>query len=230
MSSLHRALSRLHDLHGLENVALSSIPLPGSMIRSLCLPSPPSSYLNLLPRPPPAWYTGVAADDEDREALVCFASTKTGGVLSTWAFALPTVHGYFSGVGDLFSAMTMAHYKRSPEVSDLPPLPHAVSRALLTVQQVLLQTHLHALAQVSKQSTTKPSSAPAEKTAHQSRASASVIPSDNELDGPPELNGVPGRKAKRMQLRELRLIAERALIADGGEGWPGALVNWSTII
>lgn len=226
LSTLHLALSRLHTDHSLPHITLSSLPLPVSLIQRLELPAPPSSYTSLLPEPAPPWYDAVGKGNPSDEVLVCFASSYTNGKLDTWAFALPTIRGYFSGVGDLFSAMTLAHFDGARTDHNLPPLPYAVSKALLTVQQILLRTHVFSLVQSGAQdnSQTLPANDPA-------FVNQSVLPSDSELDSlPPEaLNGVK-RKARRMRLRELRLIAERDLIVNGGEGWPGQRLQWESIL
>ncbi len=224
MSTLYDALTALHTTYGVKHVALSSIPLPVSLVSSLGVPPPPSSYTRLLPESHPPWYDAVGVAEGDEEVLVCFSSTYAVGELETYAFALPTIRGYFSGVGDLFSALVLGHYQR-PENSptDLPPLPFAVSRALLTVQQILLRTHLFSLNTAgSGTATPKPlREGPPEPD--------SIIPSDTELDNAEPLNpSDPKRRARRMRVREMRVVQERALIADGGEGWPCVKVDWNT--
>ena len=155
--------------------------------------------------------------------LVCFASTNTDDGLDTWAFCLPTVQGYFSGVGDLFSAMVLAHFKDGHET--LPPLVHAVSKALLAVQQVLLRTHLYSLSQASAYGAATP------RPLHpQTQSHDSVLPTDSELDAAVPVNKDPKRKAKRMRLRELRVVQERQLLQDRGEGWPGKKLDWATLL
>ncbi|GMK55229.1 hypothetical protein CspeluHIS016_0202850 [Cutaneotrichosporon spelunceum] len=224
ISTLYQALTALHTTYGVKHVALSSVSLPVSLVSSLRIPPPPSSYTRLLPESHPPWYDAVGVANDDEEVLVCFSSTYTNGELETYAFALPTIRGYFSGVGDLFSALVLGHYLR-PEnsASDLPPLAFAVSRALLTVQQILLRTHLFSLTAASSGTTTP------QPVREGPPAPDSIIPSDTELDDAPL--GNPSdikRRARRMRLREMRVVQERALIADGGEAWPGVEVDWKT--
>lgn len=224
MSTLYDALTALHTTYGVKHVALSSIPLPESLLSSLGVPPPPSSYTRLLPESHPPWYDAVGVAEGDEEVLVCFSSTYTEGELETYAFALPTIRGYFSGVGDLFSALVLGHYLRPEnQASDLPPLPFAVSRALLTVQQILLRTHLFSLSAAGSGTSTPKS------LREGTPAPDSIIPSDTELDNAPPPNpSDPKRRARRMRVREMRVVQERALIADGGEGWPGVKVDWKT--
>ncbi|WWC89185.1 pyridoxal kinase [Kwoniella dendrophila CBS 6074] len=227
MTTLHDALQHIHTTNSLSHVAFSSIPLPISLVTKLNLPPPPTSYLSLLPDPTPPWYDAVGVGEPEDEVLVCFASTWQNGDIQTWAFALPTIRGYFSGVGDLFSAMVLAHFENPDSRSDLPPLPYAVSKALLTVQQILLRTHIHSLVQtgVSGAATPRP-------LHHLSgEQHSAVIPSDAELDAVnPSNPGDPRRKAKRMRLRELRVVQERTLIVNGGEGWPGQKLDWASVL
>lgn len=226
LSTLYDALKALHTTYGVQHVVVSSIPLPVSLVSGLGVPAPPKSYTRLLPEVHPPWYDAVGVAEGDEEVLVCFASTWNCSTLETFAFALPTIRGYFSGVGDLFSALVLGHYQRPEEpASQLPPLAFAVSRALLTVQQILLRTHLHSLT-VAASGTATP------KPLHEGPpASDSIIPSDTELDNAPPLNpSDPKRKARRMRLREMRVVQERALIVDGGEGWPGVKVDWDTVV
>lgn len=62
--------------------------------------------------------------------------------MRTWAFGLPTIDIPFTGTGDLLSALCAAYFD---PLNSSSPLADAVSKALLTVQQILLKTHLHAL-------------------------------------------------------------------------------------
>lgn len=120
VSSFHDlklSLDLLHD--SVPNVALSSIELPDAMIAQLDLPPPPDAYSALASTAPAS-----------TSKLICVASSRT----ETYAYAVPAIDGYFSGVGDLFSALVIAHYSES--------LPEAVSRALYGVQQILLRTHI----------------------------------------------------------------------------------------
>lgn len=112
---------------------------------------------------------------EDLTLLLCFASTKIANddMPQTYAFALPQIEGYFSGVGDLFSALLLGFYNgistpleefatrnrfKSGDIApashentdhrtstELTPFAAAVSKALMGVQLILLKTHLWSL-------------------------------------------------------------------------------------
>jgi pyridoxine kinase len=139
LKTLHAALHRLHTEYSLPHIVISSIPLPYAVANQLVSP-PPSAYTALLPDPLPAAYHPVSS--ETPEILVCVASswTEEGG-MRTWAYGLPTIDVPFTGTGDLLSALCAAWF----DVSTPSPLADAVAKALLTVQQILLKTHIHAL-------------------------------------------------------------------------------------
>lgn len=220
LETLHEALQSLHLRDRVPHVVVSSVPLPGGLVASLGVPPPPKSYTELLPETQPPWYDAVDTASPEDDVLVCFASSCTNGRIETYAFALPTIRGYFSGVGDLFSALTLGHYENPDEAASHSPLVHAVSKALLGVQQVLLKTHLYSLS-VSASGATTP---------RPLKDYESVIPSDTELDNAVPLNPAdPKRKAKRMRIREMRVVPERRLLLDGGEGWPGTRIDWDVI-
>jgi pyridoxine kinase len=195
LPTLHTALHRLHTENSLSHIAFSSIPLRQETVQRLGLPNPPQSYTNLLPDNLPEAYNAVEWNNPDHEVLVCFASSWSDSGLETWAFALPTILVPFTGTGDFLSALVAAWYDPSASSNGMSPLATALSKALLTVQQILLRTHIHALAQVTDTND----------------ASKDDVKS----------------KAQILRKRELRIIPERSLITDGGEGWPGSRVDWS---
>lgn len=198
LSTLHTALNRLHTENSLSHIAFSSIPLRQETVQELGLPSPPQSYTSLLPDNLPEAYNAVQWNQPDHEVLVCFASTWSDSGMETWAFALPTILVPFTGTGDLLSALVAAWYDPASSSSGMSPLASAVSKALLTVQQILLRTHIHALAQVT------------DTTAGESSSTKNVR-----------------SKAQVLRKRELRIIPERSLITEVGEGWPGSRIDWS---
>lgn len=198
--------------------------MSADLVQGLHLPTPPKSYNRLLPDPLPPWYETAESGGSDHKVLVCFASSWTKGDIETWGFALPTIRGYFSGVGDLFSAMVLANFN-STSGSRPSTLAYAVSKALLTVQQILLRTHLHSISQSGSSGSATPR--PIQPT--HTLSLDSIIPSDSELDSIVPHPGDPKRKAKRMRIRELRLVQERDLIDNGEEGWPGKQLDWTSI-
>jgi len=162
------------------------------------------------------------------------ASTWHDGDMDTWAFALPTIRAYFSGVGDLFSAMVLAHFD-TPHASSkgTPSFTQAVSRALLTVQQILLRTHLFAVSNVG------PSGAAISRSLHHSPVDGdgrdSRVERVTQSDGESENDRPTGSheakpKAKTMRMRELRIIQERALLDNANQGWPGRKLDWAAIL
>ena len=193
----------------MPHVCLSSIPLPVKLMSKLGVPAPPASYTRLLPSAHPPWYdaVGLEMDDDDdvlgklcehvrrrqaRDARVCAADDP--GLL-------------FGCGGFVFGARVGRLQGRAGRDNGLR---YAVSRASLTVQQILLRTHIYSL-QVAADGSATPLA--------EGAPSDAVIPSDAELDDAPPLNPAdPKRKARRMRLREMRVVQERALIVDGGRG------------
>lgn len=212
LTSLHALLTHLHSTYDLPHIIITSFSLPSSTPLPT-LPPPPKAYLDRLASAPDAkaW--------EAYPRLLSVASSSTPSGLQTTLTQFPEVPGYFSGVGDLFSALTCAHYLPSSETcSTLPsrapsPTPGAktlsdlsiaAGRALLTTQQILLSTHLKATA------STRPTDDGGEGDS-----------SDEEAD-----ESDRKRRVKRMRKRELNLIGRRGRgdIESGGV-WPGAEVD-----
>jgi len=69
-------------------------------------------------------------DDHDHEAAIS----------KVYAITIPRIKGYFSGVGDLFSALVLGHFEPS---SGSDALCRATSAALSTTQSILLATQEH---------------------------------------------------------------------------------------
>lgn len=134
--------------------------------------------------------------------------------MNTWAFALPTIDVPFTGTGDLLSALCTAWYGLAPatatsDSSSMSPLAWALSKALLTVQQILLRTYLHMLDLNARDGMPGGTDA--------TEGSASATATD------------VSQRAQQLRRRELRLVQERALIADGGAGWEGRRVDWEKV-
>jgi len=168
-ASLRHALTKLHKEYRVSNVAISSIPLTGRPWLAALLPGSI--------QPP---------DDRDEEWLLCIASSvdesesESPDTSAVYAQCVPLLPGYFSGVGDLFSALVLAHYDPDPDSpGPLPPLPAAVSQALTKTHAVLCRTSEYA-AQLPE---------------------AERLPTDDERDAVD-----PMRKVRRMRGRELRLV------------------------
>lgn len=212
------------------------------------------------------------AKETEDEILVCFASTRpkqeqysegdADAMPETYGYALPTIRGYYSGVGDLFSALVLGHYKDQRSLSAAKEekeggsgsgsgktLERAVSLALLGVQIVLLKTHLSTLSLHNHNDNNDNSN---------NVGDLDCIPSDDELDKEDNREDNkednkedskedgddveplrrPARRARRMRLRELRVVQERrALMAladdeneDGDGGWKGKRLDWDALL
>lgn len=117
IGSLRRALSILHEKHRVPHVVMSSMPLHEFFCSAL-----PSDLL-------PADVRDGEFNSTVKSHLICISSSynhqserfrvQTGssttihsadGTSTVYAHVLPCVPGYYSGVGDLFSALLLAHY------------------------------------------------------------------------------------------------------------------------
>ena len=168
---------------------------------------------------------------EREQSLLCLASVRAadagddatpsrGRTSSTvYAGCIPLIPGYFSGVGDLFSALVLGHYLTDvpqhfhppspPLLEDgiraplplpaLPPLPYAVSLALTKTHAILRLTEKHAS-----------SLPPEERTT-----------TDDELD-----KEDPERLIRRMRGRELRLVQGRKILTGEAMGELRSLKEW----
>ncbi|EKM81556.1 hypothetical protein AGABI1DRAFT_105107 [Agaricus bisporus var. burnettii JB137-S8] len=220
MPSLQKALLILHKKYQVPNVVISSIPLKPWLLAGL-----PSSI-----SPP-----NDVDDHEDRaDWLFCLSSSivtisgdatpshthingsKSIGCPSiVHAARVPLIPGYFSGVGDLFSAFLLSHFQptvpiplnstsavQTPQPPSEPthvqtPFSYAASLALTKTHAILSKTHEYSL------------SLPEEER----------LPSDDELD-----IKNPMRKVRRMRGRELALIQNQDIIR--GVGLSTANTRW----
>jgi pyridoxine kinase len=185
----------LHETYSVPNVVISSIPVE-EWLKDLIPPNIRSS-----------------ADDHE-QSLLCLASVRTANSGSTssrpssivYAACIPLIPGYFSGVGDLFSALVLGHYSAATDNDGsasspptLPPLPRAVSLALTKTHAVLRLTAKYAS-----------SLPPDERTT-----------TDDELD-----QKDPERLIRRMRGRELRLVQGRKILSGEAMGELKWLKEW----
>ena len=147
---------------------------------------------------------------DHEQSLLCLASvraTDDGGSSTpshrpstVYAACVPLISGYFSGVGDLFSALVLGHYDASSPPAPLPPLPRAVSLALTKTHAILRLTEKYAS-----------SLPPDERTT-----------TDDELD-----EKDPERRIRRMRGRELRLVQGRKILSGEAMGEVRQLKKWT---
>ncbi|KAF8874049.1 bud site selection protein 16 [Gymnopilus junonius] len=191
MASLRRAVQILHEEYNVPHVVISSIPLKPWLASAL---SP-----SILP-----------ADWQENSYLLCISSSSASSCANAnshtspatiHAQCVPLIQGYFSGVGDLFSALLLAHFhpNSKPEIINATPLSEAVSQALTKTHAILLMTHAQA----------------------QTLSVEEKLPTDDELD---EAN--PLRKTRRMKGRELALIKGQDLIRGVGIPHVRDMMKW----
>lgn len=181
MASLRLALEKLHNKYQVPHVVISSIPLETWLYYALPLVIRPAS--DALPH------------------LLCVASSQMTSLTSVHAQCVPLIPGYYSGVGDLFSALLLAHFHpdETPQNVTANALSDAVSQALTKVYAVLQITH--------GQSMTLPEN--------------ERQPTDDELD-----EREPLRRARRTRGRELALIRGQDLIRGIGIRQVREMMEW----
>lgn len=184
--SLRKAIRALHHVHRVPNVVISSIPLKPWLMEAL----PPHARI---PSP---------EEDGDKTIpyLLCISSSaedegKGDSPSAVHIECIPCIPGYFSGVGDLFSALVLAHFKPPlQEPIDTKntangtvenALSSAVAHALIKTHAILHLTHTYAL----------------------SLPESERQPTDDELDQKDQ-----DRKVRRMKGRELRLVQGQDII------------------
>ncbi|KAJ7493326.1 Ribokinase-like protein [Mycena galericulata] len=173
LPSLRRALAVLHEVYHVPNVVISSIPLAEWLKDAL--PTNLSAGL-----------------DPELNHLLCIVSSAIPGASSTSEVHAQTVQllpGYFSGVGDLFSALLLAHFVPN----DASSTPGAVSRA---ATQALAKTHAML------------------RLTHEY---AETLPEDDRQATDDEKDlADPLRKVRRMRGRELRLVQGQDILRGVG--------------
>lgn len=203
---MQQALRILHTEHHVPNVVISSIPYRPWL----------RQYLPVPLRTP--------EDHAYDDFLLCICSAqhpnaqdKGMATSEVHAQCVPLIPGYFSGVGDLFSALVLAHFSApspsphpptlasdssstsdaSPISGAAAPLPRATARALAKTHAVLMRTQAYYIA------------LPADEQ----------VPTDEELDA-----ADPERRVTRMRARELRLVQSQDILRDDSAG--EAMVKW----
>ncbi|KAI8339332.1 Ribokinase-like protein [Chlamydoabsidia padenii] len=119
ITSLHTAkvaLKQIHDF-GVDRIVITSLALPRSNVPdSISLPS-----------------------SDHHEQLYCMTSQRhPDGTLQQHLISFPTFEGYFTGTGDLFSALTVARLQDYPD-----SLAQAILKVVKSVNGVTLKTWKH---------------------------------------------------------------------------------------
>ena len=205
LASLHKALRILHEDYHVPNIVISSIPLKHWLRAAL-----------------PAAAQPADPDSADTDFLACITSAAAKPTPGSeegparhvvHARCIPCIPGYFSGVGDLFSALVLGHFRPTPRLpASAPfldpaaaaeaaecPLAVAVSHALSKTHAILTLTHEHAL-----------------RLPEEDR-----LPTDEEHDA-----REPERKVRRMRGRELKLIQGQDIIRGMAETEHFRMVPW----
>lgn len=167
LASLRKSLDILHRDLKIKNVVISSLAY--SKWLSSALP------VDIKPMP---------SSEEANQFLACLCSSVESSEVHIGF--VPFIPGYFSGVGDLFSALLIGHYDRD-QVTARSALAMATSLALSKTYDVLKLTYQH----------------------------ARNLPVDDRLASDDEADArEPLRRTRRMRGRELRLIQGQDIIRN----------------
>lgn len=167
LPSLQRALNILHNELKVPNIVISSIPLKPWLLDALPANIRPS--------------TSNATEISDYLLCISSSSDPSKNTSSVHAQCVPLIPGYFSGVGDLFSALLLGHFDPTSTSLTPPhtPLSYAASQALTKTHAVLTLTYEY----------------------------ASKLPEEDRLVTDDEKDtDEPLRRTRRMKGRELRLV------------------------
>ncbi|KAI6116729.1 bud site selection protein 16 [Pisolithus croceorrhizus] len=181
LASLRGALGKLHVEYRVPNVVISSIPLSriAASIPEYLLPSRPTNGVT---------QDGASTPPDEQQYLICIVSSvndvhseASSSISIVHARCVPLIPGYFSGVGDLFSALLLGHFHPLPTPSAhgpacTSPVASATAHALAKTHAILSLTHLAA-------------------------STESLPATDDELDA-----HEPERMSRRMKGRELKLV------------------------
>jgi pyridoxine kinase len=168
----------MHEKFHVANVVISSMPLHPCLLDSL-----PSQIRPL--------------QDVDQDFLVCLSSATSGqqssGPSTVHIAFIPLIPGYFSGVGDLFSALVLGHFQPSDDVlvPSQTTLSLATSIALTKTHAVLSRTYSY---------------------------SQSLPESERQYTDEEKDNDDPTRRYRRMKGRELRLVQCQDILRDAETG------------
>jgi pyridoxine kinase len=207
LSSLRTALRMLHMEFGVPHVVVSSIPYRVWLAGNL----------------PPSLQTSV--DNASSEQLVCICSSRADAEQSAapsvvHAQTVALIPGYFSGVGDLFSALVLAHFDPpSPSLNSRAPSPvlRSLSASPISDGPSSLSSELYStstpLSRAAALALSKTHGVLQRTQAYyESLPEEEQLPTDEELD-----REDPERKVARMRGRELRLVQSLDIITGSGE-------------
>ena len=226
MRTIRQALRTLHEKYKVPNVVMSSMPIKDFIREALPKDLCPDFLIN-----------GTRSSTEPFEiketnstsALICISSsyiqpdTNTGDsdeISVIHAHILPCIPGYFSGVGDLFSALVLAHYNTPSGPSSLPdltdfPLSHTSSPKRVSALDADDENdHYHTPLSLSTTFALTKTFSILQLTDLLSRSSPNPGENTAEKDATDEEKDKedPERRVRRQRARELRLVQGRDIL------------------
>ncbi|KAI8063167.1 Ribokinase-like protein [Gongronella butleri] len=158
LESAKQAANKLHD-DGVARIVITTLTLPDGEAPEALRPSD-ASY---------------ALKQEEGQQLYCMTSQRhLDGTIEQQLIAFPTYKGYFTGTGDLFSAMTVARLQDYPH-----SLAQAVFKVVCTVNAITRLTWLHQQKRAQRTLLGKPSD-----PAHVHACELQLIQGKNHIEHP----------------------------------------------
>ncbi|EPQ31193.1 uncharacterized protein PFL1_01381 [Pseudozyma flocculosa PF-1] len=208
LSSLKRVIWTLHHVHGVPHVIITSVALPQGELEKIgataTLPNGQTAMLQV----GSSYRTRSTARNSTANATAT-APPDGPDDLDVWMIQFPEVDGYFSGVGDLFAALTLGRFRPQETaqeraatadgangVKSLTPIARAAELAIASLQGILARTSETIDRLEAEEARQSPSAA----TATNGKVQGEV---QVEAEDPAEA------RVNRMRKRELRIVQSR---------------------
>ncbi|ETS64759.1 hypothetical protein PaG_00717 [Moesziomyces aphidis] len=142
LASMRSVIHALHTQHKVPHVIVTSVELPDADLAAI------GAHRQLPDGRPAMLQVGSSLDIHTNQDGERSASTLTPDELSIWCIQFPEVQGYFSGVGDMFAALTLGRFHpqgqadgaQDAKARPLTPIARASEMAIASLQGVLTNT------------------------------------------------------------------------------------------
>ncbi|SJX62894.1 related to pyridoxal kinase [Sporisorium reilianum f. sp. reilianum] len=142
LPSLKQVILTLHRKHKVPHVIITSIELPDADLAAI------GAHKNLADGRPAMLQVGSSCDIAVDASGERQEPNVTADELHIWSIQFPEVQGYFSGVGDMFAALTLGRFHPEPPSAQsnsttakpLTPIAKASELAIASLQGILSNT------------------------------------------------------------------------------------------
>ncbi|GAC93533.1 hypothetical protein PHSY_001098 [Pseudozyma hubeiensis SY62] len=135
LDSLKHVLLKLHKKHKVPHVIITSVELPDADLERI------GAQRNMADGRPAMLQVGSSCEIEVRGGERQEPTLEVDE-LRIWSIQFPEVQGYFSGVGDMFAALTLGRFHPETKIAadDLTPIAKASELAIASLQGILSNT------------------------------------------------------------------------------------------